>query len=152
MKITRKGEYALKALTRIALNSERGESVTLIKEISASEAIPRKFLERILLDLKKAGFLTSKSGVGGGYSLLRPAGEISLDEVISLVDGPISPIECVGREEHRCASELQCAIYSVMLDVNEAVLGVLKNTTLQDLADKSLELQKLINQVPSYEI
>ena len=86
MKITKKGEYALKALIELAINYDKGISVTLINDIAGHENIPPKYLEHIMLNLKNSGILTSKRGVGGGYTLSRPPAEISLGEILRTVE------------------------------------------------------------------
>ena len=85
MKLTSKGEYALKALIELAIDHERGNTVTLINDVARRKKIPQKYLEQILIGLRNAGILVSKRGVGGGYSLSRPPENISLGEIIRVV-------------------------------------------------------------------
>src|SRR4030065_2834815 len=94
MKITKKGEYAMRALVDLALNHNKG--LRQVQDIVREEAIPEKFLEQILLILKNAGFVESKRGMGGGYFLSRPPDKISLGEVIRIIDGPLAPLDCVS--------------------------------------------------------
>jgi Rrf2 family protein len=93
MKITYKGDYALKAILDLALHYESG--VTTIHDLAKRIDAPVKFLEQVLLDLKRAGFVESRRGKVGGYSLAMPPREIKLGQVIRFIDGPIEPIECV---------------------------------------------------------
>lgn len=110
--ISNKAKYAFRALLAIAA-APAGESMTSA-EISRRHAIPHKFLEQILLDLKKAGILESRRGKTGGYVMLRPADTVSFGEVLRLFDGAIAPLPCLSRQFYRrcedCDSEAQCII------------------------------------------
>jgi Rrf2 family protein len=107
-----------------------------IKEISQREQISPKFLEQILLTLKNAGFLHSKMGVGGGYYLARPAGEITLGQIFRVLDGPVAPIKCVSQmayESCGCPDEETCGLRLVMSDVRNAIANILDTTSLADV-------------------
>ncbi len=95
MKLSRKSEYACLALIDLSENYERG--LVKILEISTRKAIPKKYLEQILLLLKGAGYVKSIKGAGGGYKLAKPPGEISVAEVVRLIDGPLAPVESVSK-------------------------------------------------------
>ncbi len=136
MKISRKGEYALKAMVCLSLNYDRGP--VRIKEIAEKEKIPKKFLELILLELKKAGLLQSRRGAGGGYSLIKPPEKISLAQVIRIVDGPLAPISCVSKMAYvRCPDEKNCGLKHVMLDVRNAIAKVLEGITFADVCKRT---------------
>ncbi len=136
MKVTKKGEYAMRAMTDLALNHNKG--LRQIQDIVRKEAIPERFLEQILLALKNAGFVESKRGIGGGYYLSRPPEEISLGEVISAIDGPLSPLDCVGRATHaKCPKEVICGIRSVMIDVRDALTDILDHVSLADVCNRT---------------
>lgn len=153
MKITSKGEYALKALIELAIDHDRGNTVTLINDVARRKKIPQKYLEQILLSLKNAGILVSKRGVGGGYSLSRSPENISLGEIIRAVDGSLSPVQCVSIGSHvDCPDESSCGLYSVMLEVRNAVSDILDNTSLQDVAKRTLDLIDKKNRVLNYAI
>jgi Rrf2 family protein len=130
-----KAKYGLRAVT--ALAREHGTGPVLIASISASETIPHKFLELILLDLKRKGILQSKKGKGGGYALSRPPSMISVGEVIRALDGPLALLPCVSQTAYRrceeCVDELTCSIRQVMKDVHVATAGILDGTSLADL-------------------
>jgi Rrf2 family protein len=134
-----KATYGLRALTALARG--HGGGPMLIADLAASEAIPRKFLELILLDLKRKGILRSKKGKGGGYSLSRAPSDISVGEVIRALDGPIALLPCVSQSAYRrcdeCIDELTCGIRHVMKEVRDATAGILDNTTLEDLLARS---------------
>ena len=114
MRISKKAEYALRALVTIA----RQQKSWRIEELSVRENIPIKYLEQILLALRHAGILTSKRGVGGGYALLRPASKISVGEIIRILDGPLAPVPCAASgstERCSCPDPRTCAVRIVML-------------------------------------
>jgi len=110
--------------------------VMQVKEIAVREHIPTKFLEQILLALKNAGLLQSKMGVGGGYYLARPPAEISLGQIVRVLDGPLAPTRCVSQMAYEpcgCPDERTCGLRLVMLDVREAIAAILDRTTLADV-------------------
>ena len=117
--LSMKAKYGLRALT--ALAREHGEGPMLIADLAASEAIPKKFLELILLDLKRKGILQSKKGKGGGYNLSRAPSNISIGEVIRALDGPLALLPCVSQSAYQrcdeCVDELTCGIRHVMKEV-----------------------------------
>lgn len=136
MRLSKKGEYALRAMIVLALHFDKGP--LMIREIAQRERLPRKFLEQILLELRKAGLLKSKRGVGGGYSLLRPPDEITFAEVIRTIDGPLAPLSCVSQWAHvSCPDEKTCGLYSVMLDVRNAIAEILEGITLADVCKRA---------------
>jgi len=125
---------------------DNGDSLIQIKEIAEREHIPAKFLEQILLSLKNAGMLHSKMGIGGGYYLARPAAEISLGNIIRVLDGPLAPINCVSQMAYEpcgCPDEETCGLRLVMLDVRNAISDILDNTTLADVGDR-IEAARLL--------
>ncbi|MFC2043725.1 RrF2 family transcriptional regulator [Chloroflexota bacterium] len=153
MKISRTSEYALKALVELAIDYDKGNIVILINDVAKRKGIPPKYLEQILLSLRNAGILVSKRGVGGGYSLSRSPEDISLGEIIRAVEGSLSPVNCVsvGSRVH-CFEESSCGLYSVMLEVRDAVSSVLDNTSLKDVARRTLDLLDQKNNILSYAI
>jgi len=131
MRLSKKGEYALRAMIRLSLNY--GQAPLRISDISRMEKIPKKFLEQILLELKKSGLLRSQRGAGGGYSLIRPPGEITFAQVIRIIDGALAPLGCVSRHAYvSCPDEATCGLYRVMLDVRNATARILENVTFAD--------------------
>ena len=153
MKLSKKGEYALKALIELAINHNKGIPVTLINDVAERKGIPHKYLEQILLSLKNAGILEAKRGVGGGYSLSRSPENINLGEIIRVVDGPLTPVNCVSTDPHApCPDESLCGLYSVMLEVRNAVSNILDDTSLKDVARRTLDLIDRQEKVPTYAI
>ncbi|MBK8084398.1 MAG: Rrf2 family transcriptional regulator [Devosia sp.] len=132
--ISQKAKYALRALVALTRVRE-GESV-MISEISRGQAIPKKFLEQILLELKRAGIVMSRRGRLGGYVLLRAPEEVTFGEVLRLIDGPIAPLPCLSKIAYRrcadCADEASCEIRHVFARVTVATREVLDSTTLAD--------------------
>jgi len=133
--ISKRTKYGLKALSYLA-KQERNKPV-LIATMAESESISLKFLESILLDLKKQGFLGSKKGKGGGYYLLKPANEITLAAVIRVLEGPIAWLPCVSLNYYEkctdCVSEEECSVHQMMVEVRDSILDVVENKTVQDL-------------------
>ena len=128
MKLTKRGEYGLKALIDLAALDDP-QAATQIKDIARRQQIPVKFLEQILLTLKNAGVLRSRAGLGGGYYLARPPAEITLGQVVRLLDGPLAPIPCVSQMAYErcvCADEATCGLRLAMLDVRNAPALTLK--------------------------
>ncbi len=118
---------------------EAQNGVVQIKEIAEREQIPAKFLEQILLTLKNAGLLQSKMGTGGGYHLAKPAEQITLGQIVRVLDGPLAPLRCVSQMAYEpcgCPDERTCGLRMVMGDVRNAIAGVLDRTTLADVAKR----------------
>ncbi len=135
--LTKKGKYGLKALIYLA-RLEPGD-LALINTIAETNQIPKKFLEAILSDLKKAGVVHSKKGKGGGYFLARSPEQIHIGQVIRALDGPLAPIACASHNFFQkcddCVDEDTCAVRLTMLNVRNAISGVLDSQTLADLRD-----------------
>jgi len=142
--ITRKTKYALSALVHLARKGHDGP--VLISQLAKEEQIPKKFLELILLDLKRFGFLQSKRGHGGGYSLARPAELIRMGHVIRLLEGPLAPIPCVSETAYEkcsdCKDETACGIRMMMKEVRDATATILDRTTLADVVAATRVKQK----------
>ena len=131
--ISRRTKYGLKALTHISGHDQ--ENPIAIAEISKREEISRKFLESILLSLKKAGLLGSVQGKNGGYYLRKKASDVSLAEVYRVLEGPIAMVPCVSlnfyEKCHDCKDEEACAIHHTMLQIRDNTLQILENTSLE---------------------
>lgn len=135
MKLSKKSDYALRAMIHLSMNYKGGR-VVQIKEISASAKIPQKFLENILLTLRKAGILNSRMGIRGGYELARSPDLISLGDVVRILDGTIAPVDCVSKIAYRpCSEEITCVIRGVMMDIRNAVAAVLDTRTFADMCN-----------------
>src|ERR1700709_2263167 len=135
--LSKKTQYAFKAL--IYLSERADEGPVLISEISKTKNIPLKFLENILLELKKAGILESKKGKGGGYYFGKDPKEVTLATVMRLIDGPISLLPCVSLyfyEKCYNCDEKHCGLRDVLIQVRDANLKLLENRTIRDLSLK----------------
>lgn len=136
--LSKKTKYALHALTYLA--QKNSNEPTLIVEIADNAKIPRKFLESILLDLKKNGLLSSKMGKGGGYFLRSTPSEIKISSVIRLFDGPIALLPCSSLNYYQkceeCTDEITCGLRKVFIDVRNETLKVLENKTIQDIINQ----------------
>jgi Rrf2 family protein len=132
--ISNKAKYAFRALLAVAAAPE-GEALTSA-EIARRYSIPHKFLEQILLDLKKAGILDSRRGKSGGYVMLRPADTVSFGEVLRIFEGPLAPLPCLSRQSYRrcedCVSETACEIRREFGRAYDASRQVLDGRTLAD--------------------
>jgi Rrf2 family protein len=135
MRISQRGLYALQALTVLA---EHPKGVVKIREIAKEEELPEKFLEAILLDLKRARIVDSVRGAHGGYQLKRPPKKIFLGEVLRRIDGPLAPFEDAESLRHRIDSDPKHRpLFRVLLDVRNATAGILDHTSLSDLCCRS---------------
>ena len=136
MKITTKGDYATRALQDLALHY--GSRPIPIDQIAVRQGLPVRYLEQLLLTLRRAGILQSKRGVKGGYTLAKPPAEITLGAILRAVDGPVEPISCLAEAPREpCARETVCALRGVWSDVHRAVAAIVDHTTLQDVCDRS---------------
>jgi Rrf2 family protein len=141
MKLSKRGEYALRALIDLGIASELGWPMLQVSELAAKEKLPIKFLEQILAQLKAAGYVESRRGKFGGYSLARPMRRIKFGTVIRLIDGPLAPIRCVSQNSYArcsCPDEAHCGLRMLMLDVRNAVSAVLDRFTLGDIVEITL--------------
>ena len=138
MKITYKGDYALKALFQLALKYDnKGDSVMSITEIAKSGDMPTKFLEQILLTLRKGGFVKSKRGINGGFSLARPAENITIGEVIRFIEGPLEPISCVEEGRYKgCKDLTSCIFRGVWKEVADSTARIVDHLSFADLIKK----------------
>jgi len=136
VKVSRKGEYALRAMVDLAFRY--GNGPVTVEEIARRGGIPKGFLQQILLQLRQAGLVQSVRGPSGGYGLMRAPGEIALAEVLREIDGPLAPLSCVSAMAYRaCGRERRCGLYSVMLDVRNAIAGILETVTLEDVCERT---------------
>ena len=137
--LSRKTKYGLKALTYLA--KMESQNPVQISVISEAENISQKFLESILLSLRKTGFLGSKKGKGGGYYLLKDAKDIPIAAVYRVLEGPIAMVPCVSLNFYEkcddCPDEDACSVHNLMIQVRDNMLQVFENTSLQDLINKN---------------
>jgi Rrf2 family protein len=141
MKLSLRGEYALRALLVLGLRYD--QSVVRIQTIAEEQRIPKRFLEQILNDLKAAALVQSKRGVAGGYRLARPPEQITLAAVVRHIEGALAPVSCVSErfyEKCSCPDESRCAIRSVMKEIRQAIVQIAEKVTIADLCERSRTL------------
>lgn len=147
--LSKKTKYAIKAL--VALGKNVGNPPMQIVRLATQEMIPRKFLEQILLDLRNAGYLYSKKGAGGGYSLNKDPKDIYLVDILRITDGPIAMVPCASIKFYRkcdeCHDEVTCGIRKTFLEVRDASLRILSQTSIADVISK--ETQPLLPDNPN---
>jgi Rrf2 family protein len=135
MKISSKGDYALRTILTLALKIDENRPVRL-PEIAELNNIPVKFLEQIMIQLKSAGLVTSRRGRHGGYLLAKTPENISLGEVIRLIDGAVAPVGCVSSSDYNaCTLETQCVLKKVFQIVRTRIGEIIDNITFGDLCD-----------------
>jgi Rrf2 family protein len=137
--LTRKTKYALLALSYLA--HHRDEGPVLISALAEAERIPKKFLETILLELRKHGILQSRKGKGGGYMLNRDPKDIPLSDVVRMMDGPFAPVSCVSETAYApcsdCRDEKSCEVRAVMKRVRDSIADIFENTSLADMTRRA---------------
>lgn len=139
MKISTKGDYGIRAL--IELTHHYGDPRPMQSgEIAARQKIPESYLEQLLTTLRRAGFIRSVRGPQGGHALVRDPRELRVSEVVEALEGPIMPVDCLD-EASQCSRNGGCAQRDMWDEVRSAVLGVLENTTIADLAEKERAVQ-----------
>lgn len=133
--LSKKTKYAIKALVILGKNADKPPMQ--ISRIAEEENIPKKFLEQILLDLRNAGFLYSKKGAGGGYSLNKDPRDIFLVSIMRVTDGPIAMVPCASLNFYHkceeCRQETTCGIRDVFVQVRDATLRILSETSIADV-------------------
>jgi Rrf2 family protein len=152
--LSRKARYALRALYALAAGDRSGP--VLIADLAEQERIPRKFLEAILLELRNAGILHSKKGKGGGYALAKAPEQITLGQIIRIIDGPLAPVPCVSERGYvrceECADEATCATRIVMKQVRDAITGILDQTTLAQAMEQTARARRAAVHAVAYSI
>jgi Rrf2 family protein len=133
--LTNKGKYGLKALVHLA-GLKPGE-IAHVFEIAEANSIPKKFLDHIFSDLRRAGFVHSKKGKAGGYALARPAHSIRVGDIIRILEGPIAPTPCTSVSAYRrcddCRDETCCPVRRIMIEARNALSSVLDNCSLAEM-------------------
>lgn len=144
MKITYKGDYALKAVLDLALHYEQKKLLT-INDMAKRADIPVKFLEQVLLDLKRGGFVESRRGKIGGYYLAKPPAAIKVGEIARYIDGPTEPIACAEKKYGGCGDAYKCVFRSVWQEVAKATAAIIDNISFEDLIQKTKTRTTLVS-------
>ncbi len=143
MKLSLRGEYALRALLVLGLKYD--DKVVRIQTISEQQNIPKRFLEQILNDLKSGGFVQSKRGMAGGYRLAKEPAQITLAAVVRHMEGALAPVSCVSDSFYKkcsCPDESRCAIRNVMKEIREAIVAIAERVTVAELCERWRKLQQ----------
>ena len=142
MTLTKKGEYALRAMIQLGLARALGKGVVPVSELAMSNRLPLKFVERILLELREAGYVETQRGKLGGYILAKPEDSIRMGELVRLIDGRLAPIACASETEYArcsCPDEDHCGLRMLMIDVRNAISNILDKYTLSDVVKVTLQ-------------
>jgi Rrf2 family protein len=149
--LSKKSKYGLKAM--LVLAQEAGRGPVLVSELADREGLPKKFLEAILLELKRHGLLQSRKGRGGGYFLGRAPSEVTLGQVIRVLDGPLALIPCVSQTAYakceECVDEQTCGIRLAMKDVRDATARILDHTTLAGINAQVARVRRTVPSGPA---
>lgn len=148
MTLTKKGEYALRAMIQLGLAKALGKGLVPVSELAQSNRLPLKFVERILLELREAGYVDTQRGKLGGYLLAKPMSEIRMGELVRLIDGRLAPIACASETEYArctCPDEEHCGLRMLMIDVRNAISNILDRYTLGEVVDVALHKMKRDN-------
>jgi Rrf2 family protein len=138
MKLSKRGEYALRSMINLGIAAKVGRSLVRVTELAKAEDIPIKFLEQVMQQLREAGYVESVRGKHGGYRLAKAAGAIHIGAIVRLIDGPLAPIGCVSQtayEPCNCPDEAHCGLRMLMLDVRNAIAAILDRYTLADVVE-----------------
>jgi Rrf2 family protein len=148
MTLTKKGEYALRAMIQLGIAHSLGRPLVSVTELAGSNRLPLKFVERILLELRGAGYIETQRGKHGGYSLAKPMEQIRMGELVRLIDGRLAPIACASETEYSrcsCPDESHCGLRMLMIDVRNAISNILDRHTLDEVVTVTLQKMKRDN-------
>jgi Rrf2 family transcriptional regulator, cysteine metabolism repressor len=137
LKVSQKTEYAMRAMTELAVRADaEGDGLVPARALAEAQHIPLRFLEQQLGALHKAGLVESFRGAGGGCRLSRPAAEIRVADIVDAIEGPMYPMTCLDDADHTCFADAACGLQEVWGEVHLAIRGVFERMTLADLAER----------------
>ena len=145
MRLTKRGEYALRTLIRLGIAERQEEGVISVSTLAEQEHLPFKFLEAILFELRTAGYVESLRGKYGGTRLAKPMKSIKMGEIVRLIDGKLAPIGCASETEYEkctCPDETHCGLRMLMIDVRNAIANILDRYTLENVVEVTLRKQQ----------
>jgi Rrf2 family protein len=148
MTLTKKGEYALRAMIQLGIAKALGKGIVPVSELAQSNRLPLKFLERILFELREAGYIETQRGKLGGYAIKKAMDRIQMGELVRLIDGRLAPIACASESEYvrcTCPDEEHCGLRMLMIDVRNAIADILDKYTLQDVVEVTLRKMRRDN-------
>lgn len=141
MHLTKKGEYALRALINLGIAQEVGREHVSVSELTGLSQLPLKYVEQILHQLRLAGYVDTRRGKYGGYFLCKPMSQIKIGEIVRLLDGPLAPISCASQTAYArcsCPDEAHCGLRMVMVDVRNAIANILDRYSLADIVEVTM--------------
>jgi Rrf2 family protein len=141
MNISKRAEYGLRALINLGIARELGHERVSASELARADNLPLKFLEQILIQLREAGYVETQRGKGGGYFIGKPMKEIKMGDLVRLLDGPLAPIGCASKSAYTpcsCPDETHCGLRMLMIDVRNAIAGILDRYSLHNVVEVSL--------------
>lgn len=141
MKISKRGEYAMRSLIDLAMAHAVGRGVVPLSALAECQNIPASFLEQILMQLKREGILKSTRGKYGGYALAKPAKEIIMGDLVRMIDGPLAPIACASLSAYEsctCPDEAHCGLRLLMVDVRQSISNVMDKYSLEQVSSVAL--------------
>lgn len=145
MRLTKRGEYALRTMIRLGIAERQKEGVISVSALAEQEHLPFKFLEAILFELRTAGYVESMRGKYGGTRLAKPMKSIKMGEIVRLIDGKLAPIGCASETEYEkctCPDETHCGLRMLMIDVRNAIANILDRYTLENVVEVTLRKQE----------
>jgi Rrf2 family protein len=148
MTLTKKGEYALRAMIQLGIARSLGRGLVSMSELAESNRLPLKFVERIFLELREAGYVETQRGKLGGYQIAKPMDQIRMGELVRLIDGRLAPIACASETEYcrcSCPDEEHCGLRMLMIDVRNAISNILDRYTLGQVVDVTLRKMRRDN-------
>jgi Rrf2 family protein len=148
MTLTKKGEYALRSMIQLGIARALGKTLVPVSELAGTNRLPLKFIERILLELRQAGYIETQRGKLGGYSIAKPMDEIKMGELVRLIDGRLAPIACASETDYircTCPDEDHCGLRMLMIDVRNAIANILDKYTLNDVVEVTIRKMKRDN-------
>lgn len=141
MKLTKKAEYGLRAIINLGIAQELGRNRVSVADLAFADNLPMKFLEQILITLREAGYVETQRGKNGGYFLSKDPKTVKMGDLVRLLDGPLAPIACASQTAYEpcsCADEDHCGLRMIMIDVRNAISGILDRYTLADVVEVTL--------------
>jgi|SRR6056297_918234 Rrf2 family protein len=139
MKVSTRGRYGLRAMIELAKNENAG--ALPLRIISENQKISEQYLEQLFVNLRNSGLVKSVRGANGGYLLNRPAEEITAEEILISLEGPLNIVECIA-DDSLCEFSKECATHELWIELRERIENVLQNITLEDLKQRSIKLKK----------
>ena len=131
----------MRALIQLGIAHELGRELVPVSELAESNRLPLKFLERVLMELREAGYVDTRRGKAGGYFLAKPAKEVGMGDVVRSLDGMLAPIACASERAYQrctCPDETHCGLRMLMIDVRNAIAGILDRYTLWHVVEVTL--------------